>query len=79
MLIETLMGIPPGGARLDNIEDIRQVRVSLTAAPGGSGDPRSVLPVPEPDLPDPARPRPGGHGRTPLAAAQGVVRLVIAC
>ncbi len=48
VLIETLMGIPPGGARLDNIEDIRQVRVSLTAAPGVSGDPGSVLPVPEP-------------------------------
>ena len=44
VLIETLMGLPPGGALLDNIEDIRQVRVRLTGAPG-EPDPS---PIPEP-------------------------------
>ena len=47
VLIETLMGIPPGATPLDNIEDIRHVRVRLTGAPEVP-DPSSVLPVPEP-------------------------------
>ena len=46
VLIETLVGVPPGGERLDNIEDIRQVRVRLTGAPGVP-DTLSA-PVPEP-------------------------------